>query len=78
MRDRHDRHVVLRGQVGRADPERPVQPSGERVPSGKTTTFQPSASRSPGVDDSVPPRRSIGNVLNTIADPVARHQVSKK
>ena len=58
--------------------KRSIQPSGDRVPSGKTTTFQPSSSRSPGVWLSLPPRRSIGNVLNMIADAVARHQVSKK
>jgi hypothetical protein len=48
------------------------------VPSGNTTTFQPSASRSPGVELRLPPRRSIGNVLNMIAEAVARHHVSKK
>lgn len=56
----------------------PVQPSQERVPSGNTTMLQPSASRVPGVLDSVPPRRSMGNVLNSTAEPAARHQVSKK
>ena len=55
-----------------------VHPSGERVPSGNTTMLQPSSSRSPGVDDNEPVRRSIGKVLKTIAEPVARHQVSKK
>jgi hypothetical protein len=48
------------------------------VPSGKITRLQPSASTSPGVVAIVPPRRSIGNVLNTIEDPTARHHVSKK
>ena len=56
----------------------PIQPSLDRVPSGKITRLQPSASTSPGVVAIEPPRRSIGKVLKNSEEPTARHQVSKK
>jgi hypothetical protein len=40
--------------------------------------LHPSSSTWPGVVAMLPPRRSIGSVLNTTAEPTARHQVSKK
>ena len=43
-----------------------------------TASTMPGSERSPGVAAIVPPRRSIGKVLNSSDDPTARHQVSKK
>ena len=57
---------------------RPICPSDDRVPSGKTTRFQRSLSRAPGVAAEAPPLRSIGTVANTNAVETARNQLSKK
>ena len=57
----------------------PSHPSLDRVPSGKTSTLQPSPISLRAVSVArFPPVRSMGNVLNTRAVVAARHHTSKK
>ena len=61
------RRAGPRGTPPRSGSGRPSRPGAGAL--GKITRLQPSASTSPGVVAMLPPRRSIGNVLNTRAEP---------